>query len=194
MGAIERFFAIRERQSTIGREIRGAFATFLTMAYILFANPAILSAAGVPQSAATTATAAAAGICCILMGVFANFPLALASGMGLNAVVAYQVAHVAGSWQAAMGLVVLDGLATLVLVVAGLREAVMSAIPRDLRLATGAGIGLFIAFIGLVNARLVVVPPGTLAVLSHTPGAVMPPVGPGTLRDPFTAIALAGSI
>lgn len=90
------------------------------------------------------------------MGLFANFPIALASGMGLNAVVAFTVKPASGSWQSAMGLIVLDGLVTLVLVLAGLREAIMNAIPRDLRLAIGAGIGLFIAFIGLSHGRLVV--------------------------------------
>jgi AGZA family xanthine/uracil permease-like MFS transporter len=190
------FFELRERRTTVGREFRGAVATFLTMAYILFVNPSILNnnGHGVPLGIATIATAAAAGICCILMGVFANFPLALASGMGLNAIVIYQVATAAGSWQAAMGLIVLDGLLTAMLVLAGLREAVMNAIPRDLRLATGAGIGLFIAFIGLVNARIVIVPAGTLFVLGQNPSATMPPVGPGSLHDPGTALALVGLV
>ncbi|HEX8523632.1 MAG TPA: NCS2 family permease, partial [Tepidisphaeraceae bacterium] len=183
MDKLARYFQLAERGSTVGREFRGAVATFLTMAYILFVNPQILKAAGVPMGAATTSTAAAAGICCILMGVVANFPIALASGMGLNAIVAFQVAPAAGSWQAAMGLIVLDGLLTTVLVLAGLREAIMNAIPRDLRLAIGAGIGLFIAFIGLYNAKIVVGGPA---------GVV--PVAPGTLRDPQTALALAGLV
>jgi adenine/guanine/hypoxanthine permease len=169
-----------------------ALATFLTMAYILFANPAILAAAGVPFQAAVACTALAAGICCLLMGLVGNFPIALASGMGLNAVVAYQIAPAAGSWQVAMGLVVLNGLVVLVLVLAGVREAVLDAVPRDLRLAIGGGIGLFIAFIGLVNAQLVVVPPGTLAGLAADPAAVLPPVTYGSLSHPSAAIALAG--
>ena len=115
------------------------------------------------------ATALAAGLCSILMGLGANFPLALAPGMGLNAVIAFQVPAATGSWQTAMGLVVLDGLVVLALVLAGLREAVMLAIPQDLRRAIAAGIGLFIAFIGAVNARLVVVPAGTIATLAHDP-------------------------
>jgi AGZA family xanthine/uracil permease-like MFS transporter len=123
-------------------------------------------------------TALAAGMCCILMGLIANFPLALASGMGLNAVVAYQITKVAGSWEAAMGLIVLDGLLTTALVLIGLREAIMNAIPRDLRLAIGAGIGLFIAFIGLVNAKIVV-------------GGI-PVVQAGKLTDPVTKTALIG--
>jgi AGZA family xanthine/uracil permease-like MFS transporter len=181
------------RGSTVGAEVRGAVATFLTMAYVLVANPSILAAAGVPVVAAVAGTAAAAAIASILMGVVADFPLALASGMGLNAVVAFQIAPAVGSWQTAMGLVVLDGLVVLALVLLGLREAVMRAIPRDLRLAIGVGIGLFIAFIGAVNARLVVVPPGTIAVLGRTPNAVLPPVTYGTLHAPEAFVALVGT-
>ena len=106
--------------------MRGAFATFLTMAYILFVNPQILSTAGVPRDSAVACTAAAAAICCVLMGVVANFPMALASGMGINAMVAYQLAGKTGSWQIAMGLVVLNGLLILILVLLGLREAVIA--------------------------------------------------------------------
>ena len=187
-----RRFDLAARGSTPAAEVRGAVATFLTMSYILFANPSILSAAGVPFAPAVAATAAAAAICSILMGIVANSPIALASGMGLNAVIAYQVAPAAGSWQVAMGIVVLDGLVAFALVVFGLREAVMRAIPRDLRRAIGVGIGLFIAFIGLVNAKLVVVPPGTLATLASNPVAVMPPVTHGSLRTPEAAVALVG--
>ena len=187
-----RVFDLASRGSTPAAEVRGAVATFLTMSYILFANPAILAAAGVPTAPAVAATAAAAAICSIMMGLVANFPIALASGMGLNALVAYQIAPAAGSWQVAMGLVVLDGLLALVLVVVGLREAVMNAIPRDLRRAIGVGIGLFIAFLGLVNARLVIVPPGTVSVLGANPLAVMPPVTHGSLRAGEATVALVG--
>src|SRR4051812_780600 len=189
---VDDYFELRARGSTVGREFRGALATFLTMAYILFANPDILAAAGVPKDSARACTALAAGVCCILMGLVANFPLALASGMGLNAVVAFTVAPKAGSWQAAMGVIVLDGLVTLLLVLGGLREAVLRAIPRDLRLAIGAGIGLFIALLGLASARIVVVPMGTIAVLSKDPTAGMPVLGPGSLHDRATLVALAG--
>ena len=188
------FFELRARKTTVGREVRGAVATFLTMAYILFANPSILAAAGVPFEAAVAATAAAAGICCLLMGLGANFPLALALGMGLNAVIAFQVAAAAGSWQTAMGLVVLDGLVVLLLVIAGLREAVMHAIPHDLRRAIAAGIGLFIAFIGAVNAKLVIVPAGTVLTLAKNPAATLPPVTHGVLGSIEPAIALFGLI
>ena len=142
---MDRYFDLTARQTTVGREARGALATFLTMAYILVANPAILVAAGMPRESAIACTALAAGVCCLLMGFVGNFPIALAAGMGLNAVVAYQVTPLAGTWQRAMGLVVLDGLVVLLLVLMGLREAVMRAIPRDLRLAIGAGIGEVLA-------------------------------------------------
>jgi AGZA family xanthine/uracil permease-like MFS transporter len=187
-----RLFHPERRGSTVATELRGGVATFLTMAYILVANPAILAAAGVPVSSAVAGTAASAALACILMGLVADFPLALAPGMGLNAVLAFQIAPAVGSWRTAMGLVVLDGLVVLVLVLVGMREAVMRAIPRDLRLAIGVGIGLFIAFLGTVNAQLVVVPPGTIAALTSTPGGIFPPVSPGSLRTPAAAIALVG--
>lgn len=191
---MHRLFALDERRTDVRTELRGAVSTFLTMAYILVANPSILAAAGVPFGPAVASTALAAGLSCILMGLYANFPLALASGMGLNAVIAYQVAGQVGGWRTAMGLVVLDGALILLLVLTGLREAVMDAIPRDLRRAIGAGIGLFIAFIGAVNAKLVVVPAGTIAVLGKDPGAVLPPVTYGTLRTPDAALALVGLV
>jgi AGZA family xanthine/uracil permease-like MFS transporter len=176
---------IRGRPTTVAAELRGAFATFLTMAYILPVNAGILSAAlGAERMPALVATTAlAAGICCILMGFFANVPIALASGMGLNALVAFTIARQVGSWQAAAGLVVLEGLIILLLVLLGLRESIMRAIPRELRLAIGAGIGLFIALIGLANAGISLpgVPGG--ALLSH-----------GTLRNPATLVAVVGVI
>jgi AGZA family xanthine/uracil permease-like MFS transporter len=179
MRGLDEFFELRQRGTTVTRELRGAVATFLTMAYILVANPIILKDAGIPFHAAVAATALAAGVCSILMGLTANVPIALASGMGLNAIVAYQLTTAAGSWQAAMGLIVLDGIVTLVLVVVGVREAVLSAIPRDLRMAIGAGIGLFIAFIGLQHAHIVVKHPATL-------------VTAGKLSDPVAQVAAIG--
>jgi AGZA family xanthine/uracil permease-like MFS transporter len=183
MSALARYFDFTARRTTLARELRGGLATFLTMAYILLANPDILSAApgaGVAMKASfLSCTAIAAGVCCIGMGLYANFPLALASGMGLNAVVAFTVATQTGSWRAAMGLIVLDGLLILALVLLGLREAVMEAIPRELRLAIGAGIGLFIAFIGLKNAGLVKADPNTLVTF-------------GALTTPDVWVALVG--
>lgn len=185
------FFELEARGTTINRELRGAITTFLTMAYILFANPEILGAAGVPKDSATACTAAAAGICCILMGIVANFPIAMASGMGLNAFVAFQIARQPGwNWQMAMALIVVEGLIVLLLVLVGAREAIMNAIPRDLRRAIGAGIGLFIAFIGAVSAKIVVVPSDTIAVLKDDPAKVLPPVTHGNLANPETAVAV----
>lgn len=185
-------FDLQARGTTVAREVRGGLTTFLTMAYILVANPSILAAAGVPVEAAAAATALAAALCSLLMGLGANFPLALAPGMGLNAVVAFQVAAETGSWQVAMGLVVLNGLVVLALVLAGVREAVMTAIPVDLRRAISVGIGLFIALIGAVNARLVVIPPGSVAALGADPLATVPPVTHGSLHAAEPLIALAG--
>lgn len=185
-------FDLSGRGTTRAREVRGGVATFLTMAYILFANPSILASAGIPFEAAAAGTAAAAAICTLLMGLGANFPLALAPGMGLNAVVAFQVVGQAGSWQAAMGLVVVNGLVVLALVLAGVREAVMRAIPLDLRRAISVGIGLFIALIGAVNARLVVIPSGSIAALERDPLATVPPVTHGSLHAPEPLLALTG--
>ncbi|MFD9004033.1 NCS2 family permease [Streptomyces sp. NPDC059582] len=157
---VDRFFRISERGSTFGREIRGGFATFFTMAYILVLNPIILGSAkdkfGHQLDAVqlTTATALVAAVMTIIMGVGGNLPLALAAGLGLNAVVAFQIAPLM-SWDDAMGLIVLEGLLICVLVATGLREAVMHAIPQPLKQAISVGIGLFIAFIGFVDAGFV---------------------------------------
>ncbi|CAM5359080.1 NCS2 family permease [Streptomyces aurantiogriseus] len=158
--SVDRFFKISERGSTFGREIRGGFATFFTMAYILVLNPIILGSAkdkfgeSLDPVQLTTATALVAAVMTIIMGVGGNLPLALAAGLGLNAVVAFQIAPLM-SWDDAMGLIVLEGLLICVLVVTGLREAVMHAIPQPLKQAISVGIGLFIAFIGFVDAGFV---------------------------------------
>lgn len=160
VSSVDRFFKISERGSTFAREIRGGFATFFTMAYILVLNPIILGSAkdkfGHQLDAVqlTTATALVAAVMTIIMGVGGNLPLALAAGLGLNAVVAFQIAPLM-SWDDAMGLVVLEGLLICVLVLTGLREAVMHAIPQPLKQAISVGIGLFIAFIGFVDAGFV---------------------------------------
>ncbi|SDN94911.1 putative MFS transporter, AGZA family, xanthine/uracil permease [Streptomyces sp. cf386] len=160
VNSVDRFFKISDRGSTFAREIRGGLATFFTMAYILVLNPIILGSAkdkfGHQLDAVqlTTATALVAAVMTIIMGVGGNLPLALAAGLGLNAVVAFQIAPLM-SWDDAMGLVVLEGLLICVLVVTGLREAVMHAIPQPLKQAISVGIGLFIAFIGFVDAGFV---------------------------------------
>ncbi|AWW40232.1 MFS transporter [Streptomyces sp. AS58] len=157
---VDRAFRISERGSTFGREIRGGLATFFTMAYILVLNPIILGSAEdkfgrqLDPVQLTTATALVAAVMTVIMGTVGNLPLALAAGLGLNAVVAFQIAPLM-SWDDAMGLIVLEGLLICVLVVTGLREAVMHAIPQPLKQAISVGIGLFIAFIGFVDAGFV---------------------------------------
>ncbi|MET9918168.1 MULTISPECIES: NCS2 family permease [unclassified Streptomyces] len=159
-GPLDRFFRISERGSTYGREIRGGLATFFTMAYILVLNPIILGSTedkfGEQLDAAqlATATTLVAAVMTVIMGVAGNLPLALAAGLGLNAVVAFQIAPLM-SWDDAMGLIVLEGLLICVLVMTGLREAVMHAIPQPLKQAISVGIGLFIAFIGFVDSGFV---------------------------------------
>jgi AGZA family xanthine/uracil permease-like MFS transporter len=163
---VDKFFKITERGSTVGREVRGGVVTFFTMAYIIVLNPLILgfakdgdgkflgggSAPNLEMIAAGTALVA--GVMTILMGVVANFPLALATGLGLNAFVAFSIAAQM-TWADAMGLIVLEGIVILVLVLTGFREAVFHAVPAQLKLAISVGIGLFIAFIGFVDAGFV---------------------------------------
>jgi adenine/guanine/hypoxanthine permease len=168
--ALERWFRISERGSTVGREIRGGLVTFFTMAYIVVLNPLIIGtqadSAGhflggatdpggaIPKVAA--ATALVAGVMTILMGVVANYPLALATGLGLNAFVTFGIAKLPGmTWADAMGLVVLEGLIILLLVLTGFRKAVFSAVPVQLKVAISVGIGLFITIIGFVDAGFV---------------------------------------
>ena len=165
--AIDSFFKIKERGSSIGTEIVGGATTFLAMAYIIAVNPSILAAAGVPFAAAVTSTCFGAAIMTIAMGLIANRPVALASGMGLNAFVAYTIC-LGGSgvdWRVAMAVVFVEGIVILALVLCGLRRAVMDAIPAGIRRAIGVGIGLFIAFIGLHGAGIVAYDESTLLAL-----------------------------
>lgn len=161
---IESFFGIKKSGSTVGREVLAGFTTFIVMAYIIFVNPAILSFAGIkdlqglgPGFAPTMAvTCLVAGVMTILMGLVANYPLAIASGMGLNAVVAFQlIVGLKLPWPAAMGIIFVEGLVISILVLTGFREAVMHAIPITLKRAISVGIGLFILFIGLVEGGFV---------------------------------------
>jgi len=159
---LDRRFGFTARGSSLRIETLGGVSTFLTMSYILFVNPAILSAAGLPFGAVAVGTALAAGITTLAMGLIANYPFALASGLGLNAVVAFDV--ILGRklpWQTGMAVVVVEGLVAVVLVAAGLREAVMRAIPNSLKLSIGVGIGLFITLIGLREGGIVVNNPAT---------------------------------
>jgi AGZA family xanthine/uracil permease-like MFS transporter len=167
------YFRLDELGTNVRTELLAGVATFMTMAYIVFVNPAILSAAGVPLEAAAVATAIAAGVITIAMGLATNYPLALASGMGLNAIVAYTIALEMGAgWQVAMGVVVVEGILVLILSATKVRSLVMDAIPLGLKYAIGVGIGLFIAFIGLSEANIVVSSPVTLVRLGDLTSTV----------------------
>ncbi|WP_245559124.1 NCS2 family permease [Microbacterium indicum] len=169
--ALDRFFQISERGSTIATEVRGGLVTFFAMAYIVVLNPIILGSSpdgtgaflgggsgdGSNFGAIASATALVAGVMSILMGAVANYPLAMAAGLGLNAVVAYSIAGLPGmTWSDAMGIVVLEGVIILILVLTGFRTAVFRAVPKSLKTAIGVGIGLFITLVGLTNAGFVV--------------------------------------
>ncbi len=184
-GMLERWFKLRENATTVGTEVIGGVTTFFVMAYILAVNPIILNYVGIkdlqdknlgpgfPQTVAMTALAG--GVLTIAMGLYANRPFALAAGLGLNAVVAFQL--VLGKpplpWPAAMGIILMEGVVITILVLTGLREMVLNAIPLALKRAIGVGIGLFILLIGLVNAGIVVHPAAgpvlTLSALNSGP-------------------------
>lgn len=186
-GALDRYFQLRARGSSVGTEVRGGITTFVVMAYILVVNPVILSSLtqgkGPDFVATATMTALAAGVVTIAMGLATNLPIGLASGMGLNAFVAFDLILGRGlSWQAAMGVVVLDGLIIIALVLVGYREAVMLAIPLDLKRAISVGIGFFVLFIGLVNAGFVRVPVESIPIVNGVAtGQPQPPVTLGNL-------------
>lgn len=160
MTALDRYFEISARGSTMSREVRGGLATFFTMAYIVVLNPLILNSATdgagakLGIAAVAAATALVAGVMTILMGVVGRFPLALAAGLGVNALVAFEIAPKM-TWADAMGLVVIEGLIIAVLVMTGLRTAIFHSVPTQLKTAIGVGIGLFLALIGFVDAGFV---------------------------------------
>lgn len=173
---MEQFFKIQARGSSIRQEVIGGLTTFLAMAYIVAVNPAILTDAGIPFDAALTSTCFGAAIATIAMGLFANRPIALASGMGINAIVAYGMCGSLGiDWRVAMAVVLLEGVVILALVLGGLRKAVMDAIPLDLRQAIGIGIGLLITFIGLKGAGLIMADDSTFIALGSVtePSAIV---------------------
>ena len=154
---LEKFFRLKENHTTVKTEVLAGITTFMTMAYILAVNPGILAAAGMDQGAVFTATAVAGMIGTVCMALFANYPFALAPGMGLNAYFAYTVVPGMGySWQTALTAVFVEGLVFIVLSVTNVREAIFNAIPMNLKSAVSVGIGLFIAFIGLQNAKIVI--------------------------------------
>jgi NCS2 family nucleobase:cation symporter-2, xanthine/uracil permease len=165
---IERYFKVREKGSSVRTELIAGLTTFIAMAYILFVNPNILADAGIPKDAAIASTIWIAALASMTMGIFANYPVALAPGMGLNAFFAYYVCGVLGlHWTVALGAVFFSGVLFLILTLGGIRQAIINAVPRDLKLAISVGIGLFIAFIGLKGTGLIVENSATYVSLGH---------------------------
>ena len=165
---LEHYFRFAEHQTTWRIELLAGLTTFITMAYIIFVNPAILSQTGMPLAAVTTSTCLCAAFGSILMGALANYPLALAPGMGLNAYFTYTVVkgmHV--PWQTALGAVFLSGIIFLLLTVGGIRQRLVAAIPYELYAAVAGGIGLFIALIGLINSGIIVKSTTTTVTLGN---------------------------
>ncbi|PXA76779.1 guanine permease [Caulobacter sp. D4A] len=179
---LERLFHLKAQGANVRTEVLAGLTTFMTMAYIVVVNPAILGEAGMPVAAVAAATCLAAGLGSILMGLIANYPLALAPGMGLNAYFTYTVVKGMGvPWETALGCVFISGVAFLILTVAGIRQMIVAAIPRPLFSAVAAGVGLFIAFIGLKDAGVIVANPATAVAL-------------GDLTTPTAALALIGLV
>lgn len=178
--AFEKVFKLEEAGSSIPTELMAGLTTFLTMSYIMVVNPQILASAGIDQGAAFTATCLAAAIGSLAMGLIANYPIALAPGMGINAYFAFTVVQGLGvPWQTALGAVFLSGVLFFVVSVLKVREWLVNAIPLSLKLGIGAGIGLFLGLLGLQGMGLVVAKPATM-------------IGLGALTDPKTLIACAG--
>lgn len=180
MSLLERQFGLSQHGVTVASEVRAGAVTFLTLSYILFVNPQILSQAGLPAEDVAVATALASAIATLTMALFANYPFALAPGMGLNAYFTFGVVGGLGvSWQTALAAVFVEGLLFLALAVTGVRTALIEAIPQSVKIATMSGIGLFLALIGLQNAGLVADHPATLVTL-------------GDLGEPAALLALLG--
>lgn len=179
---LERLFRLREHGTTVRIEVQAGITTFLTLAYIIIVNPAILGEAGVPFEGALFATCMAGAVASLLMGFLANYPFAQAPGMGLNAYFTYTVVLGLGvPWQTALGAVFFSGVVFVILTLGRIRALVVDAIPRTLKTATAAGIGLFIAFIGMRNGGLVVANPATF-------------VGLGEIASPGPLLALGGLV
>ncbi len=178
--SLENYFEFSRLNTDWKTEVLAGFTTFITMAYIVFVNPSILKDAGMPLAAVSAATCIAAALGTLLMGVFARYPIALAPGMGLNAYFTYSVVKGMGvPWQTALGAVFISGVAFLLLTAFGIRQWIISAIPAELYAALSAGIGLFIAFIGLRNAGLIQPSAATMVTI-------------GNLRNPNAALAAFG--
>ncbi|MFT6287345.1 MAG: AGZA family xanthine/uracil permease-like MFS transporter [Halieaceae bacterium] len=163
---LERLFKLSEHNTRISTELLAGLTTFITMAYIIFINPQMMASAGMDQGASFTATCLAAALACIFMGLYANWPIGLAPGMGLNAFFTYTVVGEMGySWQIALGAVFLAGVLFVLMSVTPLRAWMLRSIPRDLRIAMGCGVGLFIGFIGLKSGGIIVANSATILTL-----------------------------
>src|ERR1700694_4572790 len=177
---LERYFEFQRLKTNWRTEILAGLTTFITMAYIVFVNPSILRDAGMPVAGVFCATCISAAFGTILMGAFARYPIALAPGMGLNAYFTYTVVKGMGvPWETALGAVFLSGVAFLALTFLGIRRMVIAAIPIELYAAVAAGVGLFIALIGMHNAGIIVANPDTLVAM-------------GNLRNANTVLAIVG--
>lgn len=179
---LEKFFKLKENNTTVKTEVIAGFTTFMTMAYILAVNPSILSVTGMNGQAVLIATALASFVGTLLMALLANYPFALAPGMGLNAYFAYSVAIGMGyPWQLALFAVFVEGIVFIILSLTNVREAIFNAIPATLKSAVSVGIGLFIAFIGLQDAKLVVNSDSTLITYQTFKGDTFRSVGVGAI-------------
>ena len=177
---LEKLFALREHGTTPRTEMLAGLTTFLTMAYIIFINPSILGDAGMPKGAVFVATCLVASIGSLVMGIYANYPIALAPGMGLNAYFAYVVVLGMGyRWEAALGAVFISGLCFLLITLLRLRRLIVDGIPRSLRIALTVGIGLFLGIVSLRNAGIVAASPATFVTLGdlHKPGTILAILG-----------------
>ena len=182
MEFLSNYFKFKEKETNLKSETIGGITTFLTMAYALFLIPSVLAEAGMPQGSVFVATGLAAALGTLIMGIFANFPMGLAPGVGLNAFFAYSVCLGMGiKWEVALSGVLASGIIFLIISATGLREMIIKAIPTNLKFAVSAGIGLFIAFIGLKNAGIVVANSATF-------------VGLGDLTDPTVLLSIFGVI
>ena len=163
---LERLFKLEEHETRVSTEILAGLTTFITMAYIIFVNPQMMASAGMDLGASFAATCLAAALACVFMGLYANWPVGLAPGMGLNAFFTYTVVGEMGySWQVALGAVFIAGILFVIMSVTRLRAWMLNSIPKDLRVAMGAGVGLFVGFIGLKSGGLITENPATLLSL-----------------------------
>ena len=189
---MEKFFHLKENHTDAKTEVMAGITTFMTMAYILAVNPNILSAAGMDAKAVLIATSLAAFVGTMLMALLANYPFALAPGMGLNAYFAYTVVLSMGySWQMALLAVFVEGIVFIVLSLTNVREAIFNAIPLTLKSAVSVGIGLFVAFVGLQNAKLIVDSDSTLLTYQHFKGETFHSVGIGALLTLIGVLLIA---